>query len=311
MKVQEKVLHSADQAEMAALIRMAASPISIGLHDERVEGSLDDIDDVAPARGRALDDLQGKVTEEIDRRIALLGEHYPFVRLGNALEYRGSPHHLYEFLLATAVVGEYSSGRFRVLPRVFEVAACFAAQAYLGADACAYRTGWPRAPGEPKRLKAVIQRVRQLTGNLRGEWAWGPKEGKPDDPLPRDTKDQGLDVVAWKASPDGRTGQLYLLGQCACGSNWGTDAKLLDLNIDKLNQWLREMCLVAPVKSIFTPHHADDDQVLDASRLMKGLVFDRARMVLLAQRAPVNEHMAAHSGTLQKLTKMCASLVPV
>lgn len=310
MKVQEKVLHSADQAEMAALVRMATAPISIGLHDERVEGSLDDDDEPAPGRGRALDDMQGKVTEEIDRRSRLLGEHYPFSRLGNALEYRGSPHHIYEFLLATAVVGEYSSGRYRVLPRVFEVAACLVAEAYLGADSAAYRTGWPRAKGEPKRLKLVIQRLRQLAGNHRGEWAWGPKEGKPDDPLPRDTKDQGLDVVAWKSSPDGRTGQLYLLGQCACGTNWSSDAKLHDLSIDKINQWLSELSLVDPVKSIFTPHHADDDQILSASRLMRGLVFDRSRMVLLAQRSPAAQAMAQHTKTLQKLTKMCAAMVP-
>lgn len=315
MKVSEKVLQSADQVEIAALIRGSATPISLGLHDERVDGELDDIDAGASrkettSRGRALDDAQGRVTEEIDRRSNLLGTHYPFTRAGNALSYTGSPHHVYEFMLATAVVGEYSEGRYRVIPRVFEVASCHIARAYLGEGAGAYRTGWPRPRGEPKRLKAVIEKLRQLTGDNMGEWDWRPKQGKPNDPAPTHAKEQGLDLVAWKPSPDGRTGQLYLLGQCACGSNWSSDAKLHDLSIDKLQEWF-DISLVPPVTSLFTPHHADNNQILAASRRMKGLIFDRARMVLLTQTASASAEASLHTATLKKLTTMCANLVPV
>lgn len=315
MKVREQILQSADQVELATLVRASATPISLGLHDERVDGELDD-EDAATAkkestgRGRALDDAQGKVTEEIDRRSRLLGADYPFQRRGNALEYTGSTHYIYEFMLAAAVVGEYSSGRYRVIPRVFEVGSTLVAQVYLGHGAKAYRTGWPRPFGEPKRLKGVIEKLRAITGDNIGEWVWHPKQGKPLDPTPQIAKEQGLDLVAWKPSPDGRTGLMYMLGQCACGSNWGSDAKLHDLNVDKLEEWF-DVALVPPMKSLFTPHHADDDQILETSRRMKGLIFDRARMVLLAKLPGIATDMALNVPRLQRLTAMCASKVPV
>lgn len=312
LKRRDLIIRSADQVEIAAYVRDEPTPIGVGAHDDRVDGSLDDTD--APTarsspvtRGRALDELQGRITEEIDRRSTLLGQNYPFKRNGGSLIYEASETLFYEYLLATAMSSDYSGGRYRIVPRVFEVASCQVAESYLGPHSQSYRTGWPRPHGEPDSLKNVIQKLRSLTGDHPGEWHWGPKEGKPENPSTAVAKEQGLDLVAWKPSPDGRTGQLYLLGQCACGLTWNTDAKLQDLDIDKLKGWIREIAPVDPVKSIFTPHHADDDSILEASRGLKGLVFDRARMVLLAQQEPLRGRISSYKKKLRRLVDMCAN----
>lgn len=302
---------NADQAEVAAFLNNNA-PIAVGLLDEKLASAEEDHRSESTRRGAtverdtAYEEAVGATATEIDRRANLLEDAYPFKREHGRLVYKPQQPYLYEFLLCLSMAPSYSSGRFRRLPRAFEVLSCHLAEAYLGGDTASYRMGWPRPKGSPTTLKAAVEELRMKAGSHQGDWHWHPKEGNPIDPTPQVAKEQGLDVVAWKKSPDGRAGQLYLLGQCACGKNWDSDAKLQDLNIKTLQEWIHEISSVDPVRAIFTPRHALDHRLPFLSR-QAGLVFDRVRLTLLAKHAKPAALLASRQASLARLSKMCVA----
>lgn len=302
---------NADQAELAAW-RSGMAPIGYGIIDERLAGADDDylgdpqLKREEWERDKAYEEAENAATTEIQRRIDLLGDAYPFTRAGSRLIYTSKAPYLYEFLLSLSLSESYSKGKRAVLPRVFEVISCLIAEVYLGEDADSFRIGWPRPKGAATTLMAAITDLRTKAGNLDGEWIWGPKQGNPINPTPAQAKEQGLDIVAWKKSPDGRTGQLYLLGQCACGKSWDSDAKLQDLNLAILNEWISEIACVKPVRAIFTPRHALDGRLPFLSR-HGGMVFDRARLAILGAKPRAATELAAHKLSLERLTRLCAA----
>lgn len=302
---------NADQAELAAFLK-GDTAISSCILDDRLAGALDDYSgdpalELAKWEGdKAFEEATNAAATEIDRRIRLLKDAYPFKREHGRLIHTPKPPHLYEFLLALSFAPSYSEGRFRVLPRVFEVLACHLAEAFLEGETDSYRMGWPRPYGAATTLKAAVEELRQKSGDHLGEWRWGPKEGNPADPTPQHAKEQGLDIVAWKKSLDGRPGQLYLLGQCACGKGWDTDAKLADLNLPLLREWISEIASVTPIRAIFTPRHALDEKLPFISR-HGGLVFDRTRLTLLSRHHKLTPLLSPRKTTLERLTHMCAN----
>lgn len=300
---------NADQAELAAL-QMGTAPISAGIIDEKLAGADEDyLGDPTLRReewerDKGFEEAEAAAATEIERRVLLLGDAYPFRRDGSRLTYVPTAPHLYELLLLLSLAENYSSGRNKVLPRAFEALSCLIAEAYLGDDSGSYRMGWPRPRGSATTLKGAVEELRKISGNHLGEWAWGPKEGNPADPSPQRAKEQGLDIVAWKKSIDGRAGQLYLLGQCACGKNWESDAKLQDLSTKLLNEWIREIASVDPVRAIFTPRHAPDEKLPFISR-HGGIVFDRARLTLLATRRKAAEVLLDQQPRIRHVMKLC------
>lgn len=302
---------NADQAEVAAFLNNEA-PIAAGVYDEKLASADEDyrgepaLREATWERDKTYEEAVGATATEIDRRAGLLRAAYPFRREHGRLVYTPQQPYLYEFLLCLSMAPSYSSGRFRILPRVFEVISCKLAEAYLGGETGSYRMGWPRPAGSPTTLKAAVEELRMMCGEHTGDWHWHPKEGNPIDPTPQVAKEQGLDVVAWKKSPDGRAGQLYLLGQCACGKNWDSDAKLQDLNIKTLQEWISEISSVDPVRAIFTPRHALDERLPFLSR-HAGMVFDRVRLTLLASHPTPAAMLALRQSTLTRLSTMCVA----
>ena len=92
---------------------------------------------------------------------------------------------------------------------VCQVCATIAAAGYVEGQAVSF--GWPR-PGRSsfsKALKAVY-----------ADFGDGAPRRKPLPAAPAKIKDGGIDVIAWRPSPDGLPGTHYLLGQVASGHNW-------------------------------------------------------------------------------------------
>jgi len=112
-----------------------------------------------------------------------------------------------------------------------------------------------------------------------GEWRWQPEEGLPAEPTT--TGDEGVDFIVWLKALDGRPGQIFLLGQCACGDDWET--KFNDIHLDKLYKWFSPKPYVEPVRIFATPHHLSDGHLIEAQR-EAGLVLDRARLSVLADK---------------------------
>jgi hypothetical protein len=288
----QNITNNADQVEMRALVD-GNSPLKNGSMDERIAGALDDFDTEDNATQThwvkediQLDNVDGSTAEEIQRRIDSLQNLYPFKLNGASLIYSPPENNtlLYEALLCISQAKNLTHGKYVYLPRQFEYLACIISEEYLGVDSLSFRTGWPRGPGEPKRLKELVKKLREITGDMIGEWSWHPREGLPDDPSHKNAKEYGVDVVAWKRNIDNRPGQLYLLGQCACGKDWIHDDKLAELNTKKLiGTWVDELP-IPHCKAFFTPSHATDSFILHASRKSESIVFDRLRIVMYGDR---------------------------
>ena len=277
----QKLSSNADQVELEALASGYAV-IDSGAEDELVAGVLDDlaVDSLSPADSEdwqrndlIRDDSVGLIHEELAKRSDLLRTTYPFdLEQGTLIYAKGRHSPVYEFLLS-ASSSKFVSGPHAELPRTFERVATRLITAYFGANAKGMHIGWPRD------AKTTFEAAAKQLHRCTGEWHWGPDEGLD----PADVKDEGCDFVVWLHPSDGRKiGQLFVLGQCACGNNW--QDKYGDLNTKRMKRWFNPLSTVEPVRAFATPRHVDDDLLREASR-EAGLLFDRARLVLIASSA--------------------------
>jgi hypothetical protein len=272
----QRTAADADQTEFSALLN-GSSVVDTGIHDEQIAEALDDFSAADPnlATGWQQNDLNleaavGQIRTEIERRDDLLGPHYPFRIKGNSLHHEPSEHFAYEFFLAICNAPNLTTGRHVCLPRVFErISACLVA-GFFGARSTFLHTGSPRDPEVGKSFKKAMQTLAERTS----EWVWGPESGLPDSPAGGDA---GMDFVVWPKFTDRRSiGQLFILGQCACGNNW--DTKLHDLSVKDLAKWFNPPWVVDPVRCFTTPFHVTDAMLKEASR-KAGVIFDRVRLV--------------------------------
>jgi hypothetical protein len=301
---------NADQAELEA-IRYGSCNLEAGINDDRTAGAMDDYD-VPDPKGVAAwaetdaqyDTATGAISEEVIRRASILGNKYPFELDGNKIVYEQSLSLAYEFCLAVSEAPSLSAGELKRLPIAFERLARDIVKCYLGPGAAAYRTGWPRDSLEPRplRFKALVKKLNLLTG----EWHWQPSLGLPDDPSSTLVRDRGLDFVVWRPMPDGRKGQLFLLGQCACGKDW-TD-KYHDVDLTKLGDWVRPLSVAPPLRVFTVPFHIPNDADFWEVNERAGLTFDRTRIVLLAEKDE-NRDSVAH-GAKDPFSELIRLVIP-
>ena len=304
----QRAATDADQAEFSAL-RNGSVVIDSGVYDDRIAGVFDDFDINEPSmteRKRAswhsedlkYDTAVGKIYEEIERRVAILECAYPFKLDKGTLSYKqinSKIPYIYEFFLSICNSGTLTTGAHARLPRVFERITAKLVASYMGEYARHIHTGWPRDPEIGISFKEAMRSVSERTG----EFWWEPEEGLPNDP---DRKDEGCDFVVWPDAPDGRKiGQLFVLGQCACGDNW--QDKYNDLDIKKFQKWFHPLSLIEPVRSFATPHHVTDALLREASR-EGGLFFDRARLTMIAFRAKEDILDEKMTNCINKLVKL-------
>lgn len=281
----ERVASNADQAEFSA-ISYGSCNLEAGIADERIADAMDAYELADPrqipdwAREDAkYDSATSAIADEVIRRKGLLGQSYPFQLTGNRVVYSRSHTLAYEFCLAVTQAPSLTAGDYKALPVAFERLARDVLLCYLGPGASGYRTGWPpdRREPRPARFRQVVRQLHKLTG----EWHWNPLPDLPSDPMPRDVKDEGLDFVVWLPMPDRRVGQLFMVGQCACGDDWVM--KFHDLDIRKLCRWVRPLSRAWPVRVFATPHHIPNEAYLGDVNEAAGLTLDRARIALLAE----------------------------
>jgi hypothetical protein len=299
------IAKDADQAEMNAIL-FGSSPISAGLDDEKAVGIFDDEIPEHAEHGEpeweTTDELveiaEGNALAEIERRAKMLGKHYPFTIHGTSLKYSHSATGIYEFCLAASLAKALPSKRNMDITKYFELVAAEVVRRHLGNTAEVIRTGWPshNKTERPIRFKALFKIVAQRTG----EWRWEPKPPNSDDPDHRKTKDEGIDFVAWIPMPDTRPGKLFVLGQCACGNDW--DSKLNDLNSSRLERWFRPATVTDFLRAFALPRTVTGNYVFEELSHQAGLVFDRARIVAIAESHP--EHFVHWKSNLDALTRL-------
>lgn len=294
----QRVAHDADQTEFAAMLKKGAV-VDAGIYDDRVAGAMDDFSLMDPTvradwhqHDLELDGAAGRIHEEIERRIRIMGEAYPFVLKEGQVEYRASKNRFYEFCVAICNAPTITQNPYVELPRTFERLSAQIVREYLGCHTEVLHTGSPRDEAVGKSFKQAMVRLHEKSG----EWHWGPESGLPSEPP---GGDGGVDFVVWKDSLDKRRiGQLFVLGQCACGNDWAT--KFHDLNLKKLAKWFHPPYLVEPIRAFVTPLHLVDANLTEASR-EAGLVFDRARLTLIATATNGPESVATWLPKLDEL----------
>ena len=276
----QKYADGADQVEFDAF-RGGAAIADSGVYSEQVAGVHEEL--VAETNAQeselwnlvdlAVDDSVGHVHEEIQRRVNVLEDAYPFELHGSELIYAERQSKIYEFLLSVSLSPSLSSGKYVGLARTFERISARLVASYFGRNARSMHIGFPR--DDQLSFEEAAERLHQDTG----EWFWGPEDGLD----PAQVKDGDCDFVVWLEPSDRREiGQLFVLGQCACGNNWRD--KLDELKVEVIGKWFNPLSTVRPVTSFATPRHVADDLLRESSR-RAGLFFDRARLALIAQAA--------------------------
>lgn len=300
--IYDQVSENADEAEWQAILNGSAH-VSVGTMDEAMA---DAGDELAPASAETLagdrlqgqevlqESRQGTVFELIIERKKLLGEAYPFRIDGNTLIHSPGRLPLYELLVGICQAPSLTKAPYCELPRLFEQISMLAGRGYLGPYADGYRTGWPR-PEKLSHFKSAIADLKEKSGNYPSEWQWSVAEHLPDDPAPKFIKEDGLDIVVWRKWPDKRTGQLYLMGQCACGADWLKKDK--DLDPDSFTDWFK-LPRNRPVRSFFTPRYAIDPIINELSKTA-GLVFDRIRIIQSLNEPHIAPEIDAISVSIQ------------
>ncbi|MGB6942222.1 MAG: hypothetical protein WBE37_07510 [Bryobacteraceae bacterium] len=228
-----------------------------------------------------LEDVVNEVENEIRlRSIACGGEtgFYPYQTTRDGIAYSSTDRDLtYRFLLLLSLFGKDAGPKRSHPERLFEDLCSIALHEYLGGRGSGLERevfGFPRRllPKHfPKGLEALCKRLCE---------GGGPSGREPEE----DQKDAKLDLVSWRAFPDGRRGKLIGFGQCATGEDW-TD-KAFELQPQKwCALWMKDAAGIDPFATLFIPHRPEENKWLIAARY-GGVLFDRCRIAWLVPYPP-------------------------
>ena len=252
--------------------------------DLTIPGSLDaldpDLEDEKVVGKQNADDLLEEIVNEAGgelrmRAVACGGAVgvYPYQTDRQGVAYRPSTNSLtYRFLLLLSLFGKDAGPKGSHPERSFEELCSLALKQYLGGVRTSLSSvvfGFPRSV-LPKHFPDAVDKLCEKLGEGRGSAGRTPE---------RDQKDAKLDLVAWRAFPDGRRGKLVGFGQCATGDDWSD--KAFELRPAKwCNLWMRDSATLDPFASLFIPHRPGEDKWLTACTY-GGILFDRCRIAWL------------------------------
>lgn len=243
--------------------------------------------------------LADAVSDELEHRKRILGSSYPFAISASpsGLVRSSAPdvtpgQIVYLFCLLASAIRE---NRIQTVDRkstivssianVFQVCACLAAGGYIVGQVISF--GFPRKSKDNfiTSLRSAYERFG--AGIVRDSIPAGH---------PKSTKDDGIDVIAWRDHPDRMAGKLYLLGQCASGIHW--KGKSVVDRVSLFHGWFSEPPASNYLPSMFIPFplHRDLTDEPDstfreilANKFVReerryGIIFDRFRVVHFADQ---------------------------
>jgi hypothetical protein len=216
----EHVTKFADWVELSALLepdgRIGFSTL-VSAVDLEIEEQEADIADEDARQESLVNSVQAVIAE----RLKVVGPDYPF-RIdddGGSIELVApitpvGAIYLFCLFLSHAydrtVIPKVHAPRIDNTVRdLFQVCATVAAAGYV--DGVATSFGSPRLDSE--RFLDALKRIYGMFGD-------GTPHATAPAGAPDQVKDDGIDVIAWRPSPDGLPGTHYLLGQVASGNDW-------------------------------------------------------------------------------------------
>ncbi|MCU4500007.1 none [Acinetobacter radioresistens] len=273
-----KTIEDADQTELEAVFNSYA-PVDAGIVDDKHASALDSIDlidDIASSwtvRDAELDSMSSDVSTEINNRLNLLNDAYPFTLESSSLKIKiDSKNIFYIFCLILsnsklkARKGEEAHNQ--KMARFFERITLKIIKNSLGEFSNFYHFGFPRDDNSNietamQALKSQLKLTHEMNVNLL--------EYNVDDL--KYQKDLGIDQIIWIKRPDNRShSHLFLLGQCACGQDY--KQKYNDIDIRKLESYFRPFTFVSPIKMMSIPFILTDGEMHKIST-SAGWIFDR------------------------------------
>jgi hypothetical protein len=301
----QRAINSADQAEMRAIIAGSAVP-DAGVYDEVLSGEMEDLEVGGPEMERwnrqdvAMDGEVGAVRDDLQRRAEMLGDAYPFEITGGSLIHRGTGTGFYEYCLGICSAPSITRSPFVKLPRSFERIVAVLIRHHLGQAWQMFHTGAPRDPMNGTNFFQSMQKLSTASSDGR-EWCWNPVDSFPQKPSV--SGDGGLDFVVWRPAPDKRIGQLYVVGQCACGNDWGE--KFNDISLGLLDKWFRPLSHVPITRCFTTPFWLSPGN-FEVAHADAGWTLDRGRLTLLAEDAAGDADFAVWQSQLSGLFDLVA-----
>ena len=199
------------------------------------------------------------------------GDAYPFEITQEGLQLRDRPSaaYLFQLLVSLGITDDLDDGT--KVYKLFEELSAAAAGRYLGDSKKIVVFGSPRQ-GVPAGFRDAVTHLVDLLC-----------EGKAcaDRESLNQSKDDGLDVVAWRDFPDRRASKLILFGQCAVGRRWREKTHEL-----RPKSWCKRnlagSIAVDPIPAFFVPMALSEKDANDAG--VDQLLLDRCRISALCSR---------------------------
>lgn len=153
---------------------------------------------------------------------------------------------------------------------LFEELSAIAASQFINGEVMSFGTS---RKGTKKATRSFRDTVDTLCRNL------GEGIGfRAQDTL--DTKDDNVDLVAWRNFNDKKTSKLILFGQCAAGDGWLK--KLSELQPREFfEQWMIDGKVSPLIRSFYIPHRIESGHWERRAR-KTGILFDRCRVAYWA-----------------------------
>lgn len=279
---------AADYLELAAYF--AADGIEVPVrdlvdaHDDAGLSLPSDIDAVNEDLDSAYENLMEGVWRRLEGRRDAVGKAYPFALHGEAaVSFRGQADGLgattYLLCLVLSHLRSVSDlltsyptdAEVQELRNGFQCAATAAIAGELGGRSWSF--GWPR----PDR-SGFLPKLREIWDVIGdGQVAQDPKAAA-------DTKDDGVDVIAWAGKPDGLPGCMMVAGQVATGRNWREkSARNLVENVF-WGRWFARHPVSQVLCYHVIPFALRDEEFADHVRVL-GHVLHRLRVPRCVQRA--------------------------
>ena len=272
----------ADWLELAALesvrgrIHFANLASALDLDQDFEEENIGD-------RDAAMEEVIARAAEEIDQRRRCLGTAYPFSVSGNGdcLILSEAPDlggYVYLFCLAISHATRSPILRENQLPDtssstrdLFQICATLCAAGDCRGPAISF--GSPRA--DHSAFAAKLRDTYERFGE-------GTTRSQPLPAAPVTPKDDGVDVIAWRDTPDGLAGKsIYLLGQAASGRNWETKSVKEVIHVFH-HTWFEVEPTSTPTPAMFIPFCLEEPQARSGEFTPQERL--RSRMELLTKK---------------------------
>lgn len=229
----------------------------------------------------------------IRRRQALLGGAHPFVVGAGLAATPGAPVTAWTTMLLMSATSPLRGAlNLPAAANHFEQITVQALESLYGPGTKALRFGWPSEIGRPQEFPDA---VRWLADQMSVPVGHGYR--------PPYRKDGGVDAIAWRPFPDGRSGFPVTLVQCTLERDY--QHKASDVDVRVWASWLR--LDVDPATALAVPEVVPSGERWN-QLAARTVVLDRIRLAALIGEADVQPRLAGvHAWTGEALQALRSS----